>query len=276
MANSSEKPNLKNNGKILKVMTTQTGAFKQAIEGISNIISHCCIVFISPDSKENTGGMHIVSYSNSKTMLVKLKLDADNFDEFKCEEPKITAGIDIKSLHKLLNTINDEDPILIYMNHDNRNILHFSIFNENERTDIEMLLLSISNPEFPLPPMEFGCKITMQCNKFYNICRRLHNIFEYVEIKVYNDEVYFSSRRQNDGHKLTITYKDEEYLKKKDNLDKITSSVFDLKDLMKFNRYNKMSDDIDIYLNNNSVMAFNTSVATLGKMFIFFSPMDTK
>lgn len=312
----------KKNNRILEVRTTQTGALKQVIERIANVISECCIVFIPPDNsikntvdddyyeeiddepkdkkkstkkiidsdseekqvkkkptktvKKNTGGIRILRLTEDKSILIKLHLDADNFDEFRCEEPKITVGVDMHNLNGLLKMVNDDDPILIYMNCDNRNALYIRCLNENnqssEETDIEIFLMEIGNPEMPIPQTEFQNRITMASDKFHAICKRLNNNSTFVEIKSINNEISF--RGENEGGKVTMSYKDVNYSSKKDKPDQIVQGVYELRNLLGFSKCNKLCNTIEIYLKNDFPLVLMIPVASLGKMYVFLSPIE--
>ena len=67
-------------------------------------------------NKKNTGGLSILRLTEDKSILIKLNLDAINFEYFRCDEPKITIGVDMHNLHALLKSGNDDDPIILYMN----------------------------------------------------------------------------------------------------------------------------------------------------------------
>lgn len=340
---SHEKGNI-----ILEVKTTQTGAFKQVIERISNFISDCCIVFIPPDNivnddddyyeevnesnddetvedninenskrkkksknndsesseKElnlrrdkkikqakkaktvsgmeqqsvNTGGIRILRLTEDKSILIKLNLDAANFTYFDCKEPKITIGVDMHNLNSHLKMINDDDPIILYMRKDNRNALYIKSLNgneNNEETDMEIYLMEITNPEMPIPITSFQNKIVMASDKFHLICKRLNNNSMHVEITSVNNEILF--RGSNDGGKVTMTYKDinqNSKKKKKKKPDQIVQGLYELRSLMGFSKCNKLCNTIDLYLKNDFPLVLVMTVATLGKMYVFLTPIE--
>ena len=386
-----KKDKIKKDNIILEVKTTQTGAFKQVIERISNFISDCCIVFIPPDetitendyyeeveetttkkkslpkksekdsdegddseeedsgrrskkkktpakkskkdgdgdddseetsgksstkkkptkkkvnvseegsieeeidmksiklpnkqqpkpapkqTKKNTGGIRILRLTEDKSILIKLNLDAFNFEYFRCDEPKITIGVDMHNLHAHLKMVNDDDPIILYMNRDNRSAMYIRSLNGNnessEETDMEIYLMEIGNPEMPIPQTEFQNKITMASDKFHTICKRLNNNSTHVEIRSINNEILF--RGQNEGGKVTMSYKDVNYnTKKKDKPDQLVQGVYELRNLMGFSKCNKLCHTIEIYLKNDFPLVLVISVATLGKMYVFLSPIE--
>ena len=386
--------NQKKDNIILEVKTTQTGAFKQVIERISNFISDCCIVFIPPDetikdddyyeeveetstkkknrkgmndsdedynengsssrrarkrkvtdensedsssskksrkrkvtdensedsssskksrkrkvthedseeeinikslktrgnkskvsnnttktTKKNTGGIRILRLTEDKSILIKLNLDADNFEYFRCDEPKITIGVDMNNLNAHLKMVNDDNPIILYMNRDNRSAIYIKSLNgghneTSEETDMEIYLMEITNPEMPIPQTEFQNKITMASDKFHTICKKLNNNSTHVEITSINNEILF--RGQNEGGKVTMSYKDINYsAKKKDKRDQVVQGVYELRNLMGFSKCNKLCHTIEIYLKNDFPLVLVIAVATLGKMYVFLSPTET-
>lgn len=329
--------------RILEIRTQQTGALKQAIEMISNVISDCCIVFIPPDEdivfenskkknepvktrgrkkkvveceipkkrgrkkkveseeeneeedeeseeseeeeiksknkkKKNTGGIRVLRLTEDKNILIKMNLDAFAFEYFYCIDPKITIGVDMNQFYALLKTVSDDNPILIYMNGDNRSSIFIRSVNEkedsSEETDIELFLMDIPNSEMEIPATEFQNKVTMASDKFHTICKHLNNNSTYVEITSIGNQISF--RGKSDGGKVTMTYKDphESIKKSKKKPDQVVQGIYELRNLMCFSRCNKLCHTIDLYLRNDFPLVLVISVATLGKLYIFLTPIE--
>jgi len=226
--------------------------------------------------KASVGGIRILRLTEDKSILIKLNLDSDKFDSFKCTEPKITIGVDINNLHAMLKSMNDDDPIMFYMNSDNRSTLYVRSLTKNndnsEETDLEIYLMDISNPELPPFQTEFQNKITIASDKFHNICKQFNNNTTYVEITSLNEEISF--RGQNDGGKITKTYKDVNKTgKAQKDPSTIVQGVYELKNLLSFSKCNKLCNTVDIYLRNDFPLVLVISVATLGKMYVFLTPI---
>ena len=283
----------KKDNKILEIKTSQTGAIKQVIERISNVISDCCIVFLPYDdgknsnesdkddgtkTKKNTGGIRILRLTEDKSILIKLNLDAPNFDSFRCDEPKITIGVDMSNFYAALKTINDNDPIILYMNRDNRNSLYIRSLNQSnessEETDIEIFLMEITNPDLPLPQTDFQSKIIMKSEKFHTACKQLHNSATFVEITSIDDQISFKG--QSEGAKISKSYRDINQNKPRNKKDKknIIQGVYELRNLMGFSKCNKLCDIIEIYLKNDFPLVLVISIANLGKMYVFLTPIE--
>jgi len=231
----------------------------------------------SSTDKKNKGGIRILRLTEDKSILIKLSLDADSFAFFKCDEPKITIGVDMQNLHALLKMVNDNYPIILYMNKDNQSALYIRSLNEDnkssEETDIEVYLMDIGNPEMPIPRTEFQNKITMASDKFHNICKHMNNNSTYVEIASVDNEISFRGR--NEGGKVTMFYRDSNFpMKKNMKTKKVVQGVYELKNLMSFSKCNKLCETVEIYLRNDFPLVLVISVANLGKMYIFLSPVE--
>jgi proliferating cell nuclear antigen PCNA len=229
-----------------------------------------------PTKTGNPGGIRILRLTEDKSILIKVNLDACNFEYFKCDEPKITIGVDMHQLHAMIRTISDDDPIVIYMYKNNRSILYIEVLNENnhsEESAMEINLLDICNPDMPLPQTKFDNKITIASDKFHQICKHLNNNYGTVEIRSVNNQITFKGK--GDGGKITKTYKDLNYCKKSDGPDQVVQGEYELRSLMGFSKCNKLCNTIDIYLKNDFPLVLVISVATLGKMYVFLTPIES-
>lgn len=228
------------------------------------------------------GGIRMVRLTEDRNIIIKLTLDSDKFDVFECEEPKITIGIDINMLHTMLKLVSDDDPITFYIMSNNRDTLYISGLTKNndgsEETDIEISLMTINNPDLPLQATEFQNRIKIASEKFHNICKNFNNICKnfndktaYVDIRSIGDEISFKG--MNEGGKVTKTYKDI-HGKNKTGPQVIVQGKYELKNLLSFSKCNKLCDTIDIYLKNDFPLVLAIGIASLGKMYVFLSPIE--
>ena len=226
--------------------------------------------------KGTTGGIRIIRLTEDKSILVKVILDAANFEYFRCDEPKIIIGVDMHNFNNLLKPIKDDDPITLYMNKDNRSFLFIKSSRESDSSsdeiEIKLNLLELPNPEIPLPPTEFQNKITIASDKFHTTCKQLNNNSTHVELTAVNNQI--SLKGQNEGGSITITFKDINCNKKKNHTNQIVQGVYELKNLMGFSKCTKLCNTIDVYLKNNFPLVLVIAVATLGKMYVFLTPME--
>lgn len=228
------------------------------------------------NNKRNTGGIRIIRLTEDRSILVKLILEAVNFEYFRCDIPKITIGVDMNQFHLLLKSIDDSNPIEIYMTQDNMNILRIRSVNEtkesNEKTEIKLSLIEISNPDVPIQQTEFQNKIAMSSEKFHTICKQLSGNSTHVEIASQNDEIIF--RCKSESGEITKTYKDPNYPDKSESETNIVQGIYEIRSLMIFGKCTKLCNFFEIYFKNNFPLVFVIPVATLGKMYAFFSPIE--
>jgi proliferating cell nuclear antigen PCNA len=221
--------------------------------------------------KKNTGGIRILKLTENRDVLIKLTLEADKFEYFRCDEPKITIGVDMHALIGHLKMINDDDSITMYMNKDNRTSLFILATGaeNNEETDIEFALIDIPNQEYPLPKTLFQNKITIAQDKFHQICKNLNLNSNAIEIRSIGDQITFTSKSENG--KVTMTYRDKEH-KHDTEYDKegsVFQGIYDLKNVMYFSKCNKICSTIDLYLKNDFPLVLVIMVGSLGKMYVF-------
>jgi hypothetical protein len=60
-------------------------------------------------------GMRIINMDKSHTILVHLHLLSDNFEYYECNKEKIIVGVNMFHLFKLINTIDSNDTLTIYI-----------------------------------------------------------------------------------------------------------------------------------------------------------------
>nr|URM62310.1 cell nuclear antigen [Mimivirus sp.] len=172
--------------------------------------------------------------------------------------------------------INDDDPMMLYMIEGCRSSLYIRSLNEDkdnsEETDIELFLMEIPNPEMPVPVTKFQNRITMKSDKFHNICKHLNNNSTFVEIKSINNEIIFVG--QNEGGKVTMSCRDTEYNSAGKDTNQVVQGMYELRNLLGFSKCNKLCNTIELYLKNDFPLVLVISVATLGKMYVFLSPIE--
>ncbi|RYX78042.1 hypothetical protein EON71_01370, partial [bacterium] len=288
--------------KVFVIKTTQTAAFKQVVERLSNVLSDCSLIIIKPDDnvdavdstyesesdnddeesstkktikkqkKKNLGGIRALRLSEDKSILIKLNLDADKFELFYCSEPKTLVGIDIHNFYNLLKMINDDDPLVIYMNKNDRSSLYIQSTNEDpntiEQKNIKIFLMDITNQEMKIPQAHFDVWITMKTDKFHDVCKHLNNNAVYVDIRAVRDEITFIG--QNEWGKTTHTYKDaNKSINKNKQNDLFFQGVYEIKNLLSFSKCAKLCQTVELYLKNDFPLVLVINVASLGKLYVF-------
>ena len=127
-------------------------------------------------------GIRIINTDKSQTILVHLHLKADNFEHYFCKYPKIVIGVNMFHLFKLINSIDNDDTLTIYM----MKIIIVMVLQFSglkfENGDIKqcktqlLKLIEPDNEELELPQVEFSSIINLPSCDFQKIIRDLSTI----------------------------------------------------------------------------------------------------
>ena len=103
-----------NKGKVLEIKTVQIAPFRTLMTALKDILLETNITF-RPD------GIRIINMDKSHTILAHLFLRAENFELYECKKEKIIIGVNMYHLFKLINSIDNNDTLTIYIEKDDYN-----------------------------------------------------------------------------------------------------------------------------------------------------------
>ena len=93
---------------VLTIKTVQIAPFRTLMTALKDILLETNITF-EPD------GMRIINMDKSHTILAHLHLAAKNFEFYECKKDKIIIGVNMFHLFKLINTIENDETLTIYI-----------------------------------------------------------------------------------------------------------------------------------------------------------------
>lgn len=305
--------------KILEAMTEHTAPFKLIMEVLKELLPETNIEFMmgnessdktdknnieeevivdetenetetqkdsSKDSDKKKGGLKIMAMDNTKNVLIHLKLDAENFTKFKCRKKKLVLGVNLTYFYKLIKTMDKDDNLTMYVDHDNLNYLKIKIDNPEVKkdTDFELKLLDLPDDKLSIPETTFDVVVTMNAIEFHRICREMNQIANNVEIKCYSNKIVFTCK--GEYAKRTTTYKTGENNNDGVNIKLANTSkgsapiiiqgIYDLKNLVMFNKCASLCNEIEIFMKNDYPIVIKYTVATLGRLLLCLVPMNKK
>lgn len=262
---------------VLEVRTVQSSAFKVLVEALKELLTDTCIEF-------DATGMKIIAMDASHVILVHLKLDASKFEEFYCAN-KITVGVNMLNLHKLVKTINSNDTLTLFMEDGDINHLGIKIENgeKNTRTTYTLNLLDLDNTKLTIEPTEFCDVITLPSSDFQKICRDMSNLSELVEIRSVNNKLIFGCKGDfcnqetvfsdgdgaDGGARVTIVGASN------GRRDMIVQGIFNLKYLVLFTKCTNLCNTVELYLKNDYPLIVKYLVASLGEIKLCLAPQST-
>jgi len=259
---------------ILTIQTVQIAPFRTLMTALKDILLETNITFQS-------NGIKIVNMDRTHTILAHLFLDAKNFELFECKSEKIVIGVNMFHLFKLINTIDNDDTLTIYIENSDYTdgIVHY-LGLKFENGDIKqcktqkLRLIEPDQEELELPEVKFASVLNLPSSDFQKIIRDLSCISDKIEINSVGSELIFRCQGQFASAEICRTESDGvmEFIQKQDN-SKIIQGEFSLKNLGYFIKCTNLCSQIEIYLENDLPLVVKYNVASLGEIKLCLSPL---
>jgi proliferating cell nuclear antigen len=257
-------------GNVLTIKTVQIAPFRTLMTALKDILLETNITF-EPD------GMRIINMDKSHTILVHLFLAAQNFEFYECKKDKIIIGVNMFHLFKLINTIENDETLTIYIENSDYVdgiVSYLSLKYENgeiKQCKTQKLRLIEPDPEeLQYPDVNFSSIINLPSSDFQKIIRDLSCISEKLEIKSVGNELIFKCsgqfasaeihRAESDGDNKSMSFTS------KQDSSKIIQGEFSLKNLGYFIKCTNLCQQIEIYLENDLPLVVKYNVASLGSI----------
>lgn len=263
-------------GNVLTIKTVQIAPFRTLMTALKDILLETNITF-EPD------GMRIVNMDKSHTVLVHLFLAAQNFEFYECKKDKIIIGVNMFHLFKLINTIENEETLTIYIENSDYVdgiVSYLTLKYENgeiKQCKTQKLRLIEPDPEeLQYPDVTFSSIINLPSTDFQKIIRDLTCISDKLEIKSVGNELNFKCsgqfasaeihRAESDGS-MSFTLKQDS--------SKIIQGEFSLKNLGYFIKCTNLCQQIEVYLENDLPLVVKYNVASLGEIKLCLAPLPS-
>ena len=261
---------------VLEIKTVQIAPFRTLMTALKDILLETNITF-------QKDGMRIINMDKSHTILAHLFLDAEKFEYYYCKYPKIVIGVNMFHLFKLINSIDNDDTLTIYIEESEYSdgiVNYLGLKFENgeiqQSKNQKLKLIEPDEEELELPSVQFSSVINLPSSDFQKIIRDLSNISGRLEIKSVGNELIFRcqgpfancelSRTEMDGH--------TEFIQKQD-CNSIIQGEFSLKNLGYFIKCTNLCNSIEMYLENDLPLIVKYAVASLGEIKLCLAPLPS-
>jgi proliferating cell nuclear antigen len=257
--------NTNTDNNILTIKTVQIAPFRTLMTALKDILLETNITF-QPD------GIRIINMDKSHTILAHLYLEAQNFEFYECKKEKIIIGVNMFHLFKLINTIDNDDTLTIYIenaDYVDGIVSHLALKFENgeiKQCKTQKLRLIEPEPEeLEYPNVKFSSVINLPSADFQKIIRDLSCISDKLEIKSVGNELIFKCSGQFASAEIHRAESDESmgFILKQDS-SKIIQGEFSLKNLGYFIKCTNLCPQIEIHLENDLPLIVKYNVASLG------------
>jgi len=252
---------------ILEFHTVQTGAFRILIEALKEILTDANFQF-------DESGLKIVAMDSSHTVLVHLRLNAENLEKYICIK-SIILGINLLNFYKLMKILGNNDTLKLSVSEDNLSILNITIENsdKNSITNFKLNLMDLHQENIDVPPPTFESVITMPSVDFQKICRDMHNLSDELEIKSLGNQLIFSCKGQFAEQETCIgTSSNGLNFIQNEDVNKIIQGVYALKYLVLFSKCTNLCNSVELYLKNDFPLIIKYNIASLGEIKLCLAP----
>ena len=273
------------NNYVLEMKTVQIAPMRTLMTALKDILLETNIMFsketVDANGKVSPAGIRIINMDKSHTILAHLFLDALKFEHFYCKYPKIVIGVNMFHLFKLINSIDNDDTLTIYIEEEDYSdgiVEHLGLKFENgdiKQLKIQKLkLIEPDEEELDMPSVKFSSVINLPSSDFQKIIRDLSNISERLEIKSIGNELIFSCSGPFASCKIRRCESDgiTEFIKKNED-STVIQGEFSLKNLGYFIKCTNLCNNIEMYLENDLPLVVKYSVASLGEIKLCLAPL---
>lgn len=251
-------------GYSLFARTVQASVLKVLFDSLRELLVDTVICF-------HPGGVKLIDLDNTHVVMLHLRLDAKNFEEFYCEGD-VPIGVNVSNLHALLKTVNSSDTLTLFLDKSDSNRLGICVENEEKRTKTEfkLNLLDIDAVDYNIPPVGFNSCIVLPSAYFQKIIRDMAQIADQVEIRNVGRELVLicngSFCRQETVLQDTETGESEDPDAAEDpDATAIKQGIFSLRYIQMFTKASSLSPNVEIFLKNTFplVVVYKTSLGSL-------------
>ena len=261
---------------VLTIKTVQIAPFRTLMTALKDILLETNITF-------DKTGIRIINMDKSHTILAHLFLNAENFEFYECKKEKIIIGVNMFHLFKLINTIDNDDTLTIYIenaDYVDGIVSHLALKFENgdikQCKTQKLRLIEPEMEELQYPNVKFSSIINLPSSDFQKIIRDLSCISDKLEIKSIGNELIFKCsgqfasaeihRAESDGN-MSFVLKQES--------TKIIQGEFSLKNLGYFIKCTNLCSQIEVYLENDLPLVVKYDVASLGAIMLCLASLPS-
>ena len=253
---------------LFQFKTVQSNVFKTLGEALKEILTDANIIFTKT-------GLKICAMDASQTVLVHLKLEADNFEEYYCKH-QVIIGVNMQNLFKLLKTMTNNDTLVWKIYAEDINNIIIQIFNNDKNINhtYKLPLMDLDYEDITVPPAEFESIITLPSSDFQKICRDMHNISDTIEIRSAGGYLYFKCDGSIASQETIMGGNDNnnglQFIK--NNTNSIIQGFYNLKYLVMFTKCTNLCNIIELYMKNDFPIVIKFKVGSLGTLKLAISP----
>jgi proliferating cell nuclear antigen PCNA len=250
------------------------------VEVLQNVIPETTLIINGQDPEHPSNyGLEISTNDTSKTIFIRLQLNGSEFSQFHTKLLKYNIGLNLSDLNTIIfKTIDSSTTsIALSISESDKQNLNIDICDEKKlkNTNFKFKIMDLNYVYRKPITTEYDVIITMSNSEFHKICKEMSVMSDYVDIKCTEKQIIFTcvgdiaSREsvykvENGG--ISIEWKS-------DVKTKIVQAIFELKNIVLFNKCNTLCQNIIILMKNDYILSIIYEIASFGRLNVSFSPV---
>ena len=270
--------------KLLFFKLKKINFIKTIIDTVEKLVSDVDWVFTTEinnkhEAKNNINnfvGLEIICTDPSKTLYVKTKLSESLFKSYYCKKQTFRFGMGLEFFNKILKLTNKNDvAIYCYIEESDPDNMVIRFKNsEKKNKKIFKIPLQILIPD-PKPPIILGFekKITIDVTKFHDICKKINNNSQFIEIDCDGELINFNCVGESKGT-IPFDNSDDNNLEIINLGESNTKGIYETKNIIVFSKLISISEELSLFMKNNFALTSIYSFGDYGSITTILSPVN--
>ena len=238
--------------------------------------------------EENRGEIKILTADPNQVMITFIVLKGSAFKKFVVHPDKYSVGLNLDELFKYIKNVDKEGVMSIHIDSDDTQHIIFDVKSENatsQESICELRVLNLSSKKDRRIEANVSMAVRINCQAFHKACKDLMQFSQFVEITCDPSQLAITCKGDLSNHKRIFKADGTQngiIIKtvKRDDEDECSPNiirlVFDLKYINSMYKCTSLCEDMEIYLNTDSVMFLKYGIKIIGEMLVGISPSRKK
>ena len=235
--------------------------------------------------EENKGVIKILTSDPNQVMMTYIVLKGSAFKKFDIQPEKYSVGLNLDELYKYMKNVDKEGTMSISLDSDDTQYLIFDVKSDNSTSQesiCELRVLNLIANKDRKIVADVTMAVRINCLAFHKACKDLMQFSQFVEITCDPTQFVITCKGDLSNHSRIFRMDGSQDgvvikpIKRDDKGPNIIRLVFDLKYINSMYKCSSLCDDMEIYLNPDSVMFLKYGIKLMGEMIVGIAPSTKK
>ena len=269
---------------VLTMQTIQIAPIRNLYSALKDLVPDVTMII-------DKDGMKIINFDKNHTTLVAVKM---KFEKHECVPEKIVVCANSLHLFKLISNTSNDDLFSMYIEKEDYNegsVSHLGLQYDNGKisqcNNYKLRLFEPEEEELDVPEVSYSAIIHMPSAGFQKIIRDLTGLSDRLKIESVGDDLIFSCEGQFAKSRIFRTEQKSESsilddkmdairFRKKPDPSVVMCGEFPLKSLNNFIKCTPLSQNLEIYLENNLPLIVKYDIGSdMGDIKLCLSPLPS-